>query len=251
MAYLWTKSLHLLFVMAWVATVFYLPRILVNLAESAAAGEPDAVRARLLLMGRRLYGFGSIYGKTLRDSRLAFLVAAGFDDVRVEQLMTSDAHVFLADAAARDRAVASLESARVNGAPVFQAEADPADPTKLFYQVILWDELPDGAELAINGRRMRFDQYFSVLAHRTGAHLPEGDVFASGIDSEGGGETSSIAIQTMLKRLIDAEDPRKPLSDARLAETLKGAGVPVARRTVAKYREAMGIASSQERIRLA
>jgi RNA polymerase sigma-54 factor len=75
--------------------------------------------------------------------------------------------------------------------------------------------------------------------------------FASGIDSEGGGETSSIAIQTMLKRLIDAEDPRKPLSDARLAETLKAAGVPVARRTVAKYREAMGVASSQERVRLA
>ncbi|MDB6164459.1 MAG: polymerase sigma54 factor [Xanthomonadaceae bacterium] len=75
--------------------------------------------------------------------------------------------------------------------------------------------------------------------------------FASGIDSDGGGETSSIAIQTMLKRLIDAEDPRKPLSDARLAETLKVAGVPVARRTVAKYREAMGIASSQERVRLA
>jgi RNA polymerase sigma-54 factor len=74
--------------------------------------------------------------------------------------------------------------------------------------------------------------------------------FASGIDSDGGGETSSIAIQTMIKRLIDAEDPRKPLSDARLAETLKAAGVPVARRTVAKYREAMGITSSQERVRL-
>ena len=58
MLYLWTKSFHLLFVMAWVATVFYLPRILVNLAESAEAGEPDAVRTRLQLMGRRLYKFG-------------------------------------------------------------------------------------------------------------------------------------------------------------------------------------------------
>lgn len=75
--------------------------------------------------------------------------------------------------------------------------------------------------------------------------------FASGIDSDGGGETSSIAIQSMLRRMIDHENPRKPLSDARLAETLKAAGVPVARRTVAKYREAMGIASSQERVRIA
>ena len=58
MAYLWTKSIHLLFVMAWVAAVFYLPRTLVNLAEAAEAGEPEAVRTRLLLMGRRLYKFG-------------------------------------------------------------------------------------------------------------------------------------------------------------------------------------------------
>ena len=55
MTYLLIKTLHLLFVIAWMASVFYLPRILVNLAESA--GEP-AVQARLQLMGRRLYLFG-------------------------------------------------------------------------------------------------------------------------------------------------------------------------------------------------
>ena len=56
-AYLWTKSAHLLFVMAWVAAGFYLPRILVNLTE---AGDEPAVRARLVLMGRRLYRFGHV-----------------------------------------------------------------------------------------------------------------------------------------------------------------------------------------------
>ena len=55
-AYLIAKTAHLLFVFAFVASAFYLPRILVNLAE-AGDGEP-AVRARLLLMGRRLYRFG-------------------------------------------------------------------------------------------------------------------------------------------------------------------------------------------------
>ena len=55
MTYLLIKSLHLVFVIAWMATVFYLPRILVNLAETT--GEP-AVQARLQLMGRRLYKFG-------------------------------------------------------------------------------------------------------------------------------------------------------------------------------------------------
>ena len=58
--YLWVKSFHLLFVMAWMASVFYLPRILVNLAE--APEQPD-VRARLVSMGRRLYRFGhNIFG---------------------------------------------------------------------------------------------------------------------------------------------------------------------------------------------
>jgi putative membrane protein len=54
-AYLWVKTAHLVFVMAWMGSVFYLPRILVNVAE---AGNEPAVRARLLLMGRRLYRFG-------------------------------------------------------------------------------------------------------------------------------------------------------------------------------------------------
>jgi putative membrane protein len=58
MAYLLTKSIHLLFVIAWVASVFYLPRTLVNLAEAAESNEPEAVRARLVLMGQRLYKFG-------------------------------------------------------------------------------------------------------------------------------------------------------------------------------------------------
>ena len=54
-AYFWTKTAHLVFVMAWMGGVFYLPRILVNIAE---AGDDAAVRARLVLMGRRLYKFG-------------------------------------------------------------------------------------------------------------------------------------------------------------------------------------------------
>lgn len=57
MAYLWTKTAHLVFVMAWMGCVFYLPRILVNLAE---AGDAPDVRARLVLMGRRLNGFGKL-----------------------------------------------------------------------------------------------------------------------------------------------------------------------------------------------
>jgi RNA polymerase sigma-54 factor len=74
--------------------------------------------------------------------------------------------------------------------------------------------------------------------------------FNSGVATGDGGATSSTAIQAMIRKLIDGENPRKPLSDARLADELKVAGVPVARRTVAKYREAMNIPASSERQRL-
>ena len=56
-SYYWVKTFHLVFVVAWMASVFYLPRILVNIAE---AGDAPDVRARLLLMGRRLYRFGHV-----------------------------------------------------------------------------------------------------------------------------------------------------------------------------------------------
>lgn len=80
--------------------------------------------------------------------------------------------------------------------------------------------------------------------------LPLRAFFASGIDTDSGGEASSTAIQAMLRRLIDDENPRKPLSDAKLADLLKSSGIPVARRTVAKYREAMNISASHERVRI-
>jgi protoporphyrinogen IX oxidase len=57
MLYIWLKVLHILFVMAWVATVFYLPRIVVNMAEAGAVPE---VQQRLQLMGKRLYRFGHV-----------------------------------------------------------------------------------------------------------------------------------------------------------------------------------------------
>ena len=53
--YFWIKTAHLVFVIAWMASVFYLPRILVNLTETRSQPE---VQARLLLMGRKLYRFG-------------------------------------------------------------------------------------------------------------------------------------------------------------------------------------------------
>lgn len=74
--------------------------------------------------------------------------------------------------------------------------------------------------------------------------------FSSHVGTSEGGEASSTAIRAMLKKLIADEPPRKPLSDSKLADLLAETGIQIARRTVAKYREAMNIPPSSERKRL-
>jgi len=71
--------------------------------------------------------------------------------------------------------------------------------------------------------------------------------FSSQVEGGDGQGTSSTAIRAKIRKLIREEDPANPLSDSRLAEILSGEGIPVARRTVAKYREGLGIESSAER----
>jgi len=61
------------------------------------------------------------------------------------------------------------------------------------------------------------------------------------------GEQSSTAVRAKIRKLIGAEPPEKPLSDNQIAKILSDDGVQVARRTVAKYREAMKIPSSSDR----
>lgn len=75
--------------------------------------------------------------------------------------------------------------------------------------------------------------------------------FSSHVSTDEGGECSSTAIRAMIKRLVAAETHKKPLSDSKLAAMLVDQGIHVARRTVAKYREAMHIPPSNERKRLA
>ncbi len=94
----------------------------------------------------------------------------------------------------------------------------------------------------------------SRVTTRKYIHTPRGTFelkhfFSSGVSTEDGGSASAMAIQAMLRKLIDAEDTRKPLSDQAIAQELHRKGIQVARRTVAKYREAMRIPSSSERQR--
>jgi RNA polymerase sigma-54 factor len=86
-------------------------------------------------------------------------------------------------------------------------------------------------------------------------HTPNGIIefkyfFSSHVGTEGGGECSSTAIRAIIKELISNEDITKPLSDSKIADFLKEKGIHVARRTIAKYREAMLIAPSSQRKRI-
>jgi RNA polymerase sigma-54 factor len=71
--------------------------------------------------------------------------------------------------------------------------------------------------------------------------------FSSHLSSVSGEDQSSTSVRAKIRKLIGAENPAKPLSDSKLANLLADEGIKVARRTVAKYREAMNIASSSER----
>jgi RNA polymerase sigma-54 factor len=71
--------------------------------------------------------------------------------------------------------------------------------------------------------------------------------FSSHVQTVQGGTCSATAIQAMIKRLVSQEPPHQPLSDSALVELLLKEGVQVARRTIAKYREALGIPPSHER----
>lgn len=71
--------------------------------------------------------------------------------------------------------------------------------------------------------------------------------FGSGLGTETGGNASSTAVRALIKQFVSAESTKKPLSDSQIAEMLKEQGIECARRTVAKYREALKIAPANLR----
>lgn len=109
--------------------------------------------------------------------------------------------------------------------------------------------------LILSDVAQRIDMHESTVSRVTTQkymHTPRGVFelkyfFSSQVGSETGGEHSSTAIRALIKKLIADENPAKPLSDNKLVELISGQGIKVARRTVAKYREAMNIPPSNQR----
>ncbi|MCE0724709.1 MULTISPECIES: RNA polymerase factor sigma-54 [Legionella] len=109
--------------------------------------------------------------------------------------------------------------------------------------------------LILNDVASALDMHESTISRVTTQkfiHTPRGVFelkyfFSSHVNTNAGDECSSTAIRAVIKKLISAENRKKPLSDSKITQLLEEQGIKVARRTVAKYREAMGIAPSNER----
>jgi RNA polymerase sigma-54 factor len=74
--------------------------------------------------------------------------------------------------------------------------------------------------------------------------------FNSGINTTGGDSVASESVKSKIKELIAEENTRKPYSDQKIVDLLRDQGIDIARRTVTKYREMLGVGSSTQRKRL-
>lgn len=112
--------------------------------------------------------------------------------------------------------------------------------------------------MVLNDVALAVDMHESTISRVTTQkfmHTPRGIFelkyfFSSHVSTDSGGECSSTAIRALIKKLVAAENPAKPLSDNKIAALLADQGIKVARRTIAKYRESLGIAPSSQRKRL-
>ncbi|CAH0538485.1 RNA polymerase factor sigma-54 [Vibrio marisflavi] len=112
--------------------------------------------------------------------------------------------------------------------------------------------------MVLNDVALAVDMHESTISRVTTQkfmHTPRGIFelkyfFSSHVSTDNGGECSSTAIRALIKKLVAAENSVKPLSDSKIAALLAEQGIQVARRTIAKYRESLGIAPSSQRKRL-
>ncbi|WP_376788115.1 RNA polymerase factor sigma-54 [Photobacterium damselae] len=112
--------------------------------------------------------------------------------------------------------------------------------------------------MVLNDIALAVDMHESTISRVTTQkymHTPRGIFelkyfFSSHVSTDSGGECSSTAIRALVKKLVAAENQSKPLSDSKIATLLAEQGIMVARRTIAKYRESLGIPPSNQRKRL-
>jgi hypothetical protein len=110
----------------------------------------------------------------------AILTAIGIERGRVEQCMTNDAHILFENMRDTDNAQMRLERCRLSdGHKAFFVERE--SPVEVFYQLAFEHEVASSTRLLCGDRTLRFYDVFQLICERTGAHVPEGDVFYDGL----------------------------------------------------------------------
>ncbi|MCB1866366.1 MAG: RNA polymerase factor sigma-54 [Chromatiales bacterium] len=164
------------------------------------------------------------------------------DDASYLRDRLQEARWFLKSLASRNETLLRVASAIVEHQREFLERGDEA------MRPLVLREIADSLSL--------HESTVSRVTMRKYMHTPRGVYelkyfFSSHVTSENGETHSATAVRALIRQLVSEEPPAKPLSDNRIAVLLSNRGVEVARRTVAKYREAMAIPPSNERKRLA
>ena len=107
----------------------------------------------------------------------SFLNAIGIKHVKVESLMTHDAHIFFNHEEEASIAQKKLASIEILGKKLFLVEDYPQDKNKLFYRICFTDAVFDDTSFIVDGEKMRFFDLFQPIVQRTGKHIPEGTLF--------------------------------------------------------------------------
>lgn len=115
-----------------------------------------------------------------QNNPVKILEWVGAAPTRVEQCMTHDAHAYFETSEAADNAERLLDTCTLSdGTKAFFVER--ASPTQIFYQIAFEHRTDPSTELRLNNRSVPLSELISVYAVRTGAHVPEGDIYARGI----------------------------------------------------------------------
>jgi hypothetical protein len=149
-----------------------LDRIVGLLYESLEEGEAFIVHNALTQINTNHEKPWILYRQ---NDPVTFMKEIGFPSLRIEQLMTNDAHVFFKNKHERDNAFKALSEARCLGKSIFNIEKSKSN-NQLFYRLDFTEEVEKDVAFIVDGRSYRFFDLFSYIVTRTGRHIAEGDI---------------------------------------------------------------------------
>ncbi len=110
-----------------------------------------------------------------------FFRQIGLKFLSIEQAMTNDGHIFFETIEQRDASISILTSIRVSGKTAFHVDLSTKNPLSVFCQFVLWEMIHPSATLDLPGKSFNFYDLFECVTQRSGSHIPEGDIYSSGI----------------------------------------------------------------------